>query len=77
MWNSIIDAIYNENYRLALNLSNKALKKFHNDPAVNVNSKTYIKYYIFFWKKKKKKKTFFLNVYSYSVYQHFYLSRYI
>jgi len=33
--NNIYDAIYNENYRLALTLSNKALKKFHNDPAVN------------------------------------------
>jgi len=33
--NNIYEAIYNENYRLALNLSNKALKKFHNDPAVN------------------------------------------
>jgi len=35
--NNIYDAIYNENYRLALTLSNKALKKFHNDPAVNVS----------------------------------------
>ncbi|KAG4097911.1 hypothetical protein H8356DRAFT_1674383 [Neocallimastix lanati (nom. inval.)] len=33
--NNIYDAIYNENYRLALTLSNKALKKFHNDPAIN------------------------------------------
>ncbi|KAG4096530.1 hypothetical protein H8356DRAFT_995095 [Neocallimastix lanati (nom. inval.)] len=33
--NNIYDAIYNENYRLAITLSNKALKKFHNDPAIN------------------------------------------
>lgn len=32
--NNIYDAIYNENYRLAISLSNKALKKYHDDPGV-------------------------------------------